>query len=330
MEARCITYDTYGKPCDVLQLEYKRIEPPKDHELLVRMLTRPINPSDVIPIYGAYAHRSALPAIPGYEGVGVVEDVGARVSKQWIGQRVLPLCGEGTWQDFVRCPSHWAVAVPDVVSNTVAAQAYINPVTAWLICTEKLALQPNDVLLVNACSSAIGHLFAQLATIIGFKLIAVTRHSRHTDLLLRLGANVVIDTSKGSMYEAVMKHTNGRGADAAIDLVGGSAGNALAFSVRPGGRYLAIGLLSGQPVNWADIQTKARVQQSIFHLRHWQHRVSVERWHATFDSLMRLIAEGRLQFKGSGAQFNLYDVAQAIRAFENPETNRKGKVFLQG
>ena len=42
------------------------------------MLVRPINPSDLIPITGAYAHRIPLPNIPGYEGVGIVEDVGGR------------------------------------------------------------------------------------------------------------------------------------------------------------------------------------------------------------------------------------------------------------
>ena len=42
---------------DVLQVEYKNIEPLKDNEVFVRMLVRPINPSDLIPITGAYAHR---------------------------------------------------------------------------------------------------------------------------------------------------------------------------------------------------------------------------------------------------------------------------------
>ena len=47
------------------------------------MLVRPINPSDLIPITGAYAHRIPLPNIPGYEGVGIVEDVGAGVTRAY-------------------------------------------------------------------------------------------------------------------------------------------------------------------------------------------------------------------------------------------------------
>lgn len=71
----------------MLNVEYKSIEPPKEDEVLVRMLARPINPSDLIPIRGAYSHRIILPTIPGYEGVGVVEDVGSFVSPNLIGKR---------------------------------------------------------------------------------------------------------------------------------------------------------------------------------------------------------------------------------------------------
>ena len=91
--------------------------------------------------------------------------------------------------------------------------------TAWVTCTETLNLQRNDVLLVNACGSAIGHLFAQLSQILNFQLIAVTRNSKHTEELLQLGAHHVIDTST-ALYETVMTLTNGRGADAAIDSIG--------------------------------------------------------------------------------------------------------------
>lgn len=79
LHGTCIQFHKFGNPKDVLQVEYKNIEPLKENEVLVRMLVRPINPSDLIPITGAYAHRIPLPNIPGYEGVGIVEDVGAGV-----------------------------------------------------------------------------------------------------------------------------------------------------------------------------------------------------------------------------------------------------------
>ncbi len=184
--------------------------------------------------------------------------------------------GEGTWQEYVKTSAELAIPIPDSIDDFTASQVYINPITAWVVCTEVLKLRPNDVLLVNACGSSIGHIFAQLSKVLGFQLITVTRNSKYTDDLLHLGASYVIDTSKAFLYGTVMELTNGMGADAAVDSVGGSSGNDLAFCVRPNGNFLTIGLLSGIQVNWANIVNKAKVNANIFHLRHWNKRVSTD------------------------------------------------------
>ena len=102
MDAKCIKFYEFGSPLNVLKVENKRIEPPNDHEVLVRMLARPINPSDLIPMRGSYSHRMSLPNIPGYEGVGIVKDVGASVSQSLIGKRVLPLRGKAHGKNMLR------------------------------------------------------------------------------------------------------------------------------------------------------------------------------------------------------------------------------------
>ncbi|MEQ2528458.1 zinc-dependent alcohol dehydrogenase family protein [Bacillaceae bacterium CLA-AA-H227] len=327
MDAKCIKFHEFGSPKDVLKVEYKTIEPPKDNEVLVRMLARPINPSDLIPIRGSYAHRISLPNIPGYEGVGIVENVGPLVSKNLIGKRILPLRGEGTWQEFVKTSAEYAVCIPDTIDDFTAAQMYINPITAWLVCTEVLKLKRDDVLLVNACGSAIGHIFAQLSKILGFRLIAVTRNNKYTEGLLDLGASYVIDTSKASLYETVMELTNGMGANAAIDSVGGSSGNDLAFSVRPNGNFLTIGLLSGVQVNWADIVNKAKVNANLFHLRNWNKYVSADKWQETFNHLIDLISDNKLRLMTVDSQYDLLNVKRAIEIVESSKIT-KGKVFL--
>lgn len=327
MNAKCINFYKFGSPKDVLKVEYKSIEPPKDHEVIVRMLVRPINPSDLIPIRGVYSHRISLPNIPGYEGVGIVEDTGSFVSKNLIGKRVLALRGEGTWQEFVKTSAEFAVTIPDSIDDFTASQMYINPLTAWVVCTEVLKLRPNDVLLVNACGSSIGHIYAQLSKILGFRLIAVTRNNQYTEDLLHLGASFVIDTSNFPLHETVMELTNGFGADSAIDSVGGSSGNELAFCVHPNGKFLSIGLLSGIQVNWADIVNKANVQANMFHLRNWNKNVSINKWQDTFERLKMLIVEERLCLMDVDSMFDLMDIKKAIDVVESSKKT-KGKVFL--
>lgn len=188
-------------------------------------------------------------------------------------------------------------------------------------------MKPDDVLLVNACGSSIGRLFAQLSRILGFKLIAVTRNDKYTEELHELGAAYVIDTSQSSLHDTVMEWTNGRGANAAIDSVGGIDGSELAFCVRPNGILLTIGLLSGQSVNWAEISQRTKVNVKMFHLRHWNQQASVQTWHETFNLLMGFIADERLMFMKPDSYYGLQDVQEAIRITETPVGNR-GKIFL--
>ncbi|MFD2171851.1 zinc-dependent alcohol dehydrogenase family protein [Tumebacillus lipolyticus] len=327
MDAQRIAFHQFGDPQHVLRLETKTVQPPLDGEVLVRMKARPINPSDLLPIRGAYSHRTSLPAIPGFEGVGIVEEVGPSVSRDLIGKRVLPLRGEGTWQDYVKTSANLAVPIPDELDDYIAAQLYINPMTAWLACTEVLRLRPDDVLFVNACGSSIGRLFAQLSNMIGFRLIAVTRNHAYTEELLQLGASHVINTAETDLRQTALELTNGLGAHAAIDSIGGADGTDLAFCLRPGGTFLTIGLLSGIPVDWAAVAKKAKAQARLFHLRHWNQQVSVQKWHETFDQLIFLITEGKLRLMKPAAHYDLSAVHEAIRIAESP-TRNGGKVFL--
>ncbi|CAM3540011.1 zinc-dependent alcohol dehydrogenase family protein [Marinicrinis lubricantis] len=326
MEAKCVTHHKFGIPREVLRIEHKTVQPPDDNDVLVRMLVRPINPSDLIPIRGSYSHRIELPNIPGYEGVGIIEDVGANVSKGLIGKRVLPLRGEGTWQQFVRTSADFAVAIPDTIDATTASQLYINPLTAWVICTEVLKLQSGDTVLVNAGGSSIGRVLAQLSRIIGFQLIAITRHDGYTKDLLRLGAAHVINTSEYPLFETVMQITKGMGADGAIDSVGGPAGNELASCLRPAGHFLSIGLLSGVQINWKEIFDKKNIHAGLFHLRGWNKTVSKSTWQDTFNRLIAFIADNKIEMMPAAFQYDLEQVAEAVRAVETSEYI--GKAFL--
>jgi NADPH:quinone reductase-like Zn-dependent oxidoreductase len=241
----------------------------------------------------------------------------------------LPLRGEGTWQEFVKTSAEWVVPIPNSIDDYIAAQLYINPITALITCTEVLRLKPNDVLLVNACGSSIGHIFAQLATILGFQLIAVTRNNSYTEELLQLGATYVLNTSEVSLHNTVMELTDGRGVNAAIDSLGGSNGAELASCVRSKGIIVTIGLLSGIPVDWKRVLQKKNVNVKMFHLRHWNQQASVQQWHETSNRLITLISQERLRLMTPDSYYDLSEVQDAVRVAETSRRNR-GKIFLTG
>ncbi|GIO16176.1 alcohol dehydrogenase [Cohnella xylanilytica] len=317
----------FGRPEEALEIEREEPAPPGPGQLLARMLQAPINPSDLIPIGGAYRHRIALPGIAGYEGVGVVEAVGPGAPPSLLGRRVLPLRGEGTWQTYVKAPAELAVPVPDFLEDDAACQLYINPLTAWLACREALGLRPGDAFAVNACGSALGRVFAQLSAVFGYRLIAIARDSRHAEELLSLGAWRTVDTSpRGfSLREAVLDLTGGRGVEAAVDSIGGEDGTELALCVRPGGVLLRIGLLSGIPAD-ESVARERGVNARPFWLRQWAGGASAERWHAAFRELIGLAGQGRLRMAPIAARFPLRDVKEAVRLAPCP--GRSGKVLL--
>src|SRR6266498_269566 len=92
---------SFGVAATCIELErYK----PRAHAdvALVRMISSPINPSDLLTINGTYASRVSFPFHPGFEGVGTVAKCPVDHSKL-IGRRVVPIHIAGAGQEFRPC-----------------------------------------------------------------------------------------------------------------------------------------------------------------------------------------------------------------------------------
>ncbi|MGD1736465.1 alcohol dehydrogenase catalytic domain-containing protein, partial [Klebsiella pneumoniae subsp. pneumoniae] len=164
-----IVYDRYGPPSAVLTLKRLPLAPLAGGRVRVRMRFAPVNPSDLIPVTGAYRHRTRLPAVAGYEGLGevVAAPYGSRLC---AGQRVLPLRGGGTWQRFIDLDETWLVPVPPAVDDLLAARGYINPLTAMLML--KRWPVAGKHLVLTAASSSCASLLGQWALAMGARSVS--------------------------------------------------------------------------------------------------------------------------------------------------------------
>jgi NADPH:quinone reductase-like Zn-dependent oxidoreductase len=122
----------------------------------VRMLASAINPSDIVTICGAYSSRVGLPFFPGYEGVGIVEQVGDCVTALQVGTRVLPLGSASCWQEFKTVEAEWCFPVSDDLTLHQAATMYVNPATAWLMLSAHVDIRARPNVLISAAASAVG------------------------------------------------------------------------------------------------------------------------------------------------------------------------------
>ena len=70
---KALVFDRFGEPGDVLQVRDVPIPEPGPGQVRVRMISSPVNPSDLLVVKGRYGVLPKLPATPGFEGGGVVE-----------------------------------------------------------------------------------------------------------------------------------------------------------------------------------------------------------------------------------------------------------------
>src|SRR5262245_45271060 len=87
----------FGEPADVIACRDAPDPAVGPGEVRIRMLASPVNPSDLMTVRGVYGRRPSLPFIPGYEGVGIVEEANGLLA--WFrglkGSRVAVLNGTG-------------------------------------------------------------------------------------------------------------------------------------------------------------------------------------------------------------------------------------------
>jgi NADPH:quinone reductase-like Zn-dependent oxidoreductase len=88
---KAIQFAHHGEPKDVLAVTDKPLPEPGEHEIRVRILLSPINPSDLLYVRGHYSGVTpTFPASVGFEGVGVVDALGPGVQNLTVASASLP------------------------------------------------------------------------------------------------------------------------------------------------------------------------------------------------------------------------------------------------
>lgn len=294
------------------------------------MTHRPINPSDLYCIQGIYPIRPDLPGSPGFEGVGVIDALGTGVTGVDRGQRVIPTTGlPGTWAEQLIVPTTSIVPIPDAISDQAAAQTLVNPMSAWAILSDELALDAGDWVLQTAAGSTLGRLIIQLARHRGLRTVNTVRRRESVQDLVALGADAVVCTKGESLVDRVRELTSGGGVRAAIDAVGGPEGAQVAACLSSGGTMLTTGLLSGAPLGPFDAAEMIFKPTTIrgFWLINWfatRPRETIER---AFGEVLTLLASGVLDPPVEGV-YDLADFREAIAHAQRP--GRHGKILLRG
>lgn len=331
---KCVQFESTGEPPQVLTCIERDRPSPEHGEVLVRMLTSPVNPSDLMFVRGVYGVKPQLPQSPGFEGVGIVEASGGGLrGKLFRGKRVAVLNrAGGNWSEYAVVPAAQVIPVSNQLSVEQAATFFVNPATAWIMTQEVLKVSRGEWLLQTASGSSLGTMVARLGHSLGFKTLNIVRDEASVAGLKAAGATevVVFDPAKDSadrLLSAIHAIVGGHGVRYAIDPVGGATGSAVIRALGHKGRMLIFGTLSEQPLQYSPRTLMTR-QASVegFWLGNFMNDRNLLFKLKLVQRITRLILDGALSTTIDDT-FSLNQIGQAVTRAE--ENARNGKVLLR-
>jgi mitochondrial enoyl-[acyl-carrier protein] reductase / trans-2-enoyl-CoA reductase len=319
-------YDTHGNPADVLRVESRPWPTPGAGEAAVKMHAAPINPADLNQIEGKYPVRAELPATPGFEGAGVVVDLGADVTTVAVGDLVILPHNVGTWRDAVAVKAEDLVVVPAGIEPANAAMLKINPMTAWRLLHDYVELQKGDWLIQNAANSAAGRAVIQIAHELSYKTVNVVRRVELIDELRAEGGDVVLVDGE-NLREEVKNATGGAPIHLGLNAVGGESALRLANCLAPESTLVTFGAMSLQPLKIPNglLIFKDLRFRGIW-INKWYDNATKEQRMGAFRPLFEMAKRGLLKTKVEKA----YPLSEAKTAVAHAaQGKRGGKIIFE-
>jgi NADPH:quinone reductase-like Zn-dependent oxidoreductase len=251
---KAIVYSEYGPP-DVLRLADVEKPTPKEHQVLIKVRAASVNPLDWHFVRGEprMLRMSGKPKnrIPGGDAAGVIEAVGAKVTKLRPGDEVFGTCN-GTFAEYACLREDRCARKPAGLSFEQAASIPVAACTALQALRDKGRLGPGQSVLINGAAGGVGTFAVQIAKALGGVVTGVCS-TRNLELVRSLGAGRVIDYTKEDLtrserrYDLILQVAGNRtvpelkkvlAPDGTIVVIGGGTGRD-----EPGSMLDVLGLL---------------------------------------------------------------------------------------
>jgi NADPH2:quinone reductase len=247
---------------DVLKIAQTGVPTPGEHELLIRVHAAGVNRPDVIQRTGKYPMKPGMSTVPGLEVAGEVVGVGTAVSSFKLGDRVCALANGGGYAEYCVVPATQVLLIPDGVDMVQAAAIPETFFTVWANLFELGQAKKGDTVLIHGGTSGIGTTALMLCKALGIKVFA-TAGSEEKCVRIRALGGEAINYREADFSEEIARHTQGRGVDVILDIMGGSYFEDNVASLARRGRLVVIGFLGGSSVKDFNLLTLMEKQGSV-------------------------------------------------------------------
>jgi len=240
---RYVDLPTPGGP-NAMQLATGPLPTLKPDEILIRVQVAGVNRPDVQQRKGLYpAPRDASPIL-GLEVAGEVVALGDQASGFFPHNKVTALCNGGGYAEYVAVPAVQCLPWPEGYDAERAAALPENFFTVWANQYEMAHLQPEESLLVHGGTSGIGLTAVQLARAFGSRVFATAGSAAKCAVLEGYGVTA-INYNEQDFAAVIASHTDKRGVDVILDMVGGPYIQKNIRSLAPRGRLVQVAFMQG-------------------------------------------------------------------------------------
>jgi NADPH:quinone reductase-like Zn-dependent oxidoreductase len=228
----------YGGP-DALQVVEEQRPEPKPGEVRVRVLAAGVSLPDVMMREGIHPETPRLPFTPGWDFVGVVDQLGNGVSGIETGQIVAALPISGAYAQFVCLPQRELVPVPSGLDPAESVSLILNYITAYQMMHRSAKVRSGQRVLIHGAAGGVGTALLQLGRLAGLEMYG-TCSSRGAPAVSEMGG-IPIDYQNQDFVQEIRRLTS-EGVDVVFDSLGGSHIWRSRKALRPGGKVVAYGL----------------------------------------------------------------------------------------
>jgi D-arabinose 1-dehydrogenase-like Zn-dependent alcohol dehydrogenase len=309
---KAIVANGHGAP-DVLVLQAVPDPTPTGRQVMVRVRACGVCRRDVLIRRGPAQRDNVNPLVLGHEIAGEVVALGPDARGFSPGDRVCStqrahvcgcctmcrtdretLCPEtrflgqhvlGGYAEYVVIEDDNIVRLPDNVALETGAIVACAVGTSFNAVCDTGGVRPGERVLISG-AGGLGFHAVQIARACGAFVIAVTRSAGKVAALTAAGANEVIVAADGRFAGGVRSATGGRGAEVAIDTVGGAVFNELRRAMAVGGRIVLVGEVTGTPVE---------IDIASIYRRGLEIRSAVSTSRRQLERALRLVAQGEVR-----------------------------------
>jgi NADPH:quinone reductase len=232
-----VVVDHYGGP-EVLRVVEDDVPRPGPGEVRIRVLAAGVSYTDAMLRAGTYLGVPKPPFTPGYELVGVVEEVGPACSRLRVGDRIGSLTVWGADAERVCVLEENAVEVPEDLDPAEVLSLVLTYMTAYQLLHRTARVKRDEAVLVHGAAGRVGTAVLELGAVAGLRMYG-TCAALDRAVVERLDA-VAIDYRNEDFLERV-RELPGKGVDVVLDGLGGWLSLRSFRALRPGGRLVIYG-----------------------------------------------------------------------------------------